>query len=599
MVALRASSSVVEPATYVNSARVTGFEFGRDKCWFTLSIIPDYPQKDEQCAEPYTVHRLFSDFQYFASYLGLECAKYAEKPPKLTARKRILSSKNSHAERRTDDINEYLSRVFELPLNIRNSTCFAEFFGLWESDMSDLSGTAPTSIDLGSATIPVVSSVIEAFDSLKLEGLPSESPRTSLQRSNTLTSCVSEPPLKLAPWNVRHMTTKEKAAWQSKESTLIRSYSCRTATSDNVTIITPFVRIKVILNAENIVNILVARNISYDDLRKRIFEKFCENQAFKLEDFESVVLAYKRDNSIVVIATNEDLRGLIVDQIDKYVIYLPSSKLLDEFFWMREVADLNTPTGSEESYGRNRDSGYISYRSLSNESLRERYVQEGTHQGHRKQSSLSALRRQDSFGSLKRQSSLSSLHSVPMQNSSLRRQNTMASLHQKTMLASLRRQNSESMIRSKPKDLFDSQDKSRSPENSVKPAQNPSGDSAAIARRVIMLKVVLNSECCVVIPISSNISASALQEVITKAFVQAGYTKDRVYSLQLIHRTADSHFIAVESDEDVRAVVSSEESKSASNADSLSLYLFPRGILTSLRRSGIFLDIPLDAINVT
>ncbi|ORY05020.1 hypothetical protein K493DRAFT_377391 [Basidiobolus meristosporus CBS 931.73] len=415
---------------------------------------------------------------------------------------------------------EFLSWVFQLPLNIRNSTCFAEFFGLWESDMRDLSSSVPTSIDLGGATIPIVSSVIEAIDSLKLASLPSD-------------------------WNVRHMTTKEKAAWQSKESTLIRSYSCRPARSDNVTVITPF----------NIVNILVARSISYDDLRKQIFEKFCENQALKLEDFESVVLAYKLDNSIVVIATNDDLRGVIIDQIDKCVIYLPSSKLLDEFLWMREVADLNTPTGSEEISGRNRDSGYISYRSLSNGSLRERYFQEGSHQGHRKQSSPSALRHQDSSGSLKRHNSLSSLHSIPMQNSGLRRQNTMASLHQKTMLASLRRQNSESMIRSKPRDIFDNKAKSRGSERPVNLAQNSTGDSALIARRIIMLKVVLNSECCVVIPIPSNISASALQEVITKAFVQAGYTKDRVYSLQLIHRTADSHFIAVESDEDVRAIM--------------------------------------------
>ncbi|KAK9761979.1 hypothetical protein K7432_012702 [Basidiobolus ranarum] len=600
MVALRASSNLVEPASYIATARVTSYELRREKCWFALSITPDHSQESVSGLpnqEQYIVYRLFSDFKYFASYLTLECDKYAEKCPKLTTRKRILSSKSSHADRRVEDINNFLSLVFTLPLNIRGSTCFTEFFGLWESDLSQGALATSASIDFSKATIPTVSSVQEAFESFELENSPVSSARSSLQRSNTLASCasstVSEPPLKMAPWNVRHMTAKEKVVWQTKRSSLIRSYSCRSQRSGNVAVISPFVRIKVILNPENIVNILVPRNSSYDDLRKRIFEKFCENQAFKLEDFESVVLAYKRDNSLVVIATNEDLRDVLSDEIDKYTIYLPSAKLLDEFFWMREVAEISKTATSEKSTNSNRDSGYISYRSLSNESLRERFVQENPYQGHQKQKSLSALQRQNSFASLKRQNSLATLRNKSTQGSNLYRQNTMASLHQKTVLASLKRQNSEpSHFNTEPKEN-DSLDGDLT---------NTSEDSLTSKNRIFKLKVVLDSESCVVIPIPNNIAYSELERVIFKAFILAGYTTERLESLQLIYRTEDSHFLAVESDQDVRnliATVRLDEPIITPNIYSLSLYLFPRGILNSLRRSGILLDIPLDMIYVS
>ncbi|KAK9702674.1 hypothetical protein K7432_011125 [Basidiobolus ranarum] len=602
MVALRASSALVEPAAFVATARVVSYELRGEKCWFTLSIIPDnLDETTDECLShiPYVVYRLFDDFKYFVSYLTLECEKYAERPPKLATRKRILSSKTTHAGRKIEDLNDFLSGVFALPVNIRGSICFSEFFGLWESDLSESLAMTPISVDLSKATIPTVSTVQEAFESFELESSPSPASPNSLQRSNTVASYAysntSESPLKVAPWNARHMTIKEKAVWQTKRSSLIRSHSCRSNGSGSVAVIAPFVRVKVILNSDNIINIMVARNIPYDDLRKRIFEKFCENQAFKPEDFESVVLAYKRENSLIVIATNEDLRTVLVEGIDKYTFYLPSSKLLDEFFWMREVAEINKSVNASEHANDNRDSGYISYRSLSNESLRERFLHENSHKTQPKQNSFSSLHRQNSTP-LRRQNSLAAIRNVPQPGSYLRRQKTMAAIHQKAVITPLQHDNSET-------DPSTTASTLRREFISEKPTFYNSnmaqleGSSPSI---IFRLKVVLDSESCVVIPVRNDVTCSELKAVISKAFLQAGYSEERLESLQLIYRTMDSHFLTVENEQDVHSLISIVRlDERTPNISSLSLYLFPRGLFSSLRRGGVLLDIPLEMICVS
>ncbi|ORX96988.1 hypothetical protein K493DRAFT_300643 [Basidiobolus meristosporus CBS 931.73] len=604
MVALRASSTLVEPASFVAHAQVISYELRGEKCWFAMFISPlEQPDSLDEGpnTDPYIVYRLFSDFKYFISYLTQECARYEQRTPRLTSRKRILSSKTAHAGRVVHDLNEFLTPVLALPATIRSSICFSEFFGLWECDLTDPLPTTPISVDFSKATIPTVSTVQEAFEATEFE-TASVSTATfgPLHRSNTVGPCTtsnrSEPPLKVAPWNVRHMTDREKAVWRTKRNSLIRFNSCRSHGRGNAVVIAPFVRVKVILNSDNIINIMVARNIAYDDLRKRIFEKFCENPAFNPEDFESVVLAYKRENSLIIIASNDDLRSVLVDEINKYTMYLPSAKLLDEFFWMREVAEVHKSATEQETSPADRDSGYISYRTLSNESLRERFLYDSAHPMHK---SLS-LQRQNST-SLRRQNSLAAIRNAPLQNSHLRRQKTLASLHQKTVIASLQHEVNEAPHGMTDRPETNGRSTLQEPSSATVSFRLDSTESATPSKSVVFrLKVALDSESCVVIPVQNTVTCPELKALIFKAFLQAGYSEERLESLQLIYRTMDSHFLTVENEQDVRSLISIVRLDDGSRGvQSLSLYLFPRGLFSSLRRGGILLDIPLDMICVS
>ncbi|KAK9710670.1 hypothetical protein K7432_008289 [Basidiobolus ranarum] len=402
MAAVHITSPIVRHAPLLESAKITELDLRGETCWFVLTIVPlsaDNLSNPGTSTRSYKIFRRFEHFQYFANYIKVECKDSNCQVPKLKIRKRLLFSKNLYAERRKEDLNRFLLKIFQLPLKVKSSLCFAEFLGIWKGDLKenrlDSVSLAPKLDYLDEESSSEVKKIVvttsrkstaatdkEALipshcppirsDSLKqTTSNLNQEPRPYLkqrkestedivcaepnvQRAKTcLTKSLSShnmmsspwnnlektPSLKVAPWNIRHLTPKEMFTLEDKRQSLTRSHTYTLGIRRSMHFISPFIRIKVLLNSEHIITFLVPRNVQLDEMRRRISEKIKKSGIDEFVQEDGIIPCYKYDNKLVIVATNEDLRRVLVDNRDKFVFYLPSNNLLEEFFWMREVME--------------------------------------------------------------------------------------------------------------------------------------------------------------------------------------------------------------------------------------------------------------------
>ncbi|KAK9710231.1 hypothetical protein K7432_008554 [Basidiobolus ranarum] len=661
MAAVHITSPIVKHAPLLASAQITGLDLRRETCWFVMTVVP-FPEDTKEdyhyLEGSYKIFRRFEHFQYFANYITVECNNSNCQVPKLKTRKRLLFSKMLYAERRKEDLNGFLTKIFQLPLKVRSSLCFAEFLGLWKGDLKENGFNETTfshKIDyLGRELSPEAKKITTAplISSNKLnqdlsnqrphirnhphkqrcqerkksylqqhqyqqqqqqQQLPEQNrPRlesrqnsermvnsdASVQRAKT---CLANslqshytmstpwnnlrktPSLKVAPWNIRHLTPKEMLALEDKRQSLARSHTYTLGAKRSMHFVSPFIRAKVIFNSEHIINFLLPRNIQLDELRQRVFAKFNKSGITEYDREEMIVLCYKRDNKVVIVATNEDLRKIIVDNTDKFTFYLPSNNLLEEFFWMREVIEI------QESF----------------------LKRQGTH--HSNKSTVE----QNEKPSQRRESH-------ELQRASSRRQTALVSLQKQNTLANFRKNelttSNRNSVTTKAKTLSgsyrarrvrhsDRQGRRKGKLEKTSPTESPSlpeeSDSYQLDNAVTeqkILKIVLDSDNSMNLNLHENILYQDLRQLVIEKFRNLDCSLESLKTSHLTYKTGEVELVHLASQDEMSKLfialssVKTLEEKQPSSKQTL--YLLPEQLFTSLKKEVLSLSVPVTASEV-
>lgn len=343
----------------ITTATVISFEKRSDqKIWYTIRVEPLATKK-------YFISRKYEDFSQFSQKLHdrFNTTKYragSRLPPKIKNRLQLLpTSKQIHAQR-VQELNQFLSILFQKQSIITDSYIVLEFFdnnsmmmtpplspdekmeedGAEEQEnnnttsrwkrlrctsflaRSNATGAAPPS--------PTSSSSTAGLSSLCSQAANRIIPSWNRSNHSSTTSCTPQPSLSTPTSNKKHMTTiqqqrqSKQALKKSKSSIGIYSslqqeqpqHPLDYDNSNGNMMITPSIsssissinqhqhqhqikttiKIKVIYDVDNIIVIQVPRTITLEDLRSRIAQKFSDPGMGSTVQQEEFVLLFS-DNS--------------------------------------------------------------------------------------------------------------------------------------------------------------------------------------------------------------------------------------------------------------------------------------------------------------
>ncbi|ORY00082.1 hypothetical protein K493DRAFT_299071 [Basidiobolus meristosporus CBS 931.73] len=632
MAVVNITSPIIRHAPLLASAQITGIDIRREACWFVITVIPFPEEKGDyqQLNGSYKIFRRFEHFQYFANYIQVECNSSNCQVPKLKTRKRLLFSKLLYAERRKEDLNVFLMKVFQLPLKVKSSLCFAEFLGIWKGDLKEngLDETFTPKIDylgreLSSEANKITAAPVapgdnfdQNFDLLTqrphvrnhphkqryherkkhtAEPLDKPKPRADLKRNSMEKTVLSDaavqraktclanslqshytmstpwnnlkktPSLKVAPWNIRHLTPKEMLALEDKRQSLVRSHTYTLGVRRSMHFVSPFIRVKVILNAEHIINFLVPRYIQLDELRQRVFGKFNNSGITDYDREEMIVLCYKRDNKVVIVATNEDLRKIIVNDTDKFTFYLASNNLLEEFFWMREVIEMQETLLKRHSTQHSKQPS-----GEQGKSSQQRKSQELQRASSRRQTALVSLQRQNTLANFRKTGLTSSTATNHNRNS-----------------FSVKTRSSTGSYRARRVRHTDRQYKKKSKEKSglseaVSLVEEP--DEYQIDQPIY--EITLDAESSMHLNIRPNIHYNDLHQLVVKEARLSNNSFER----RLTYRTSDAELVHLASKEELAKLFTTlahDDDGERLVATKQTLYLLPSNLFARLQQETV------------
>ncbi|CAO3623579.1 unnamed protein product [Mucor hiemalis] len=337
-------------STPITRATVVSFEKKQSdqKIWYTIRVEPLASKK-------YFISRRYEDFSQFSQklYDRFNTTKYragSRLPPKIKNRLQLLpTGKQIHAQR-VQELNQFLSVLFQKQSIVTDSYIVMEFFGnmptpkieMMEEDgdeQENINVNAPTSrwkrlrctSFLGRSPPSPTSTTSTSSTTANLSSLCSQAANKIIPSWNRNNAVATPQPSLSTPThsNKRHLMTlqhqqtqqhqpvqglkKSKSSLGIYSSTLQhpldtdnRSMTITPSISSSITTTTSTghrhqikstIKIKVIYDVENIIVIQVPRSITLEDLRSRIAQKFSDPSMGGTVHVEKEVVLLFSDNS--------------------------------------------------------------------------------------------------------------------------------------------------------------------------------------------------------------------------------------------------------------------------------------------------------------
>ncbi|KAI8064327.1 uncharacterized protein B0P05DRAFT_554991 [Gilbertella persicaria] len=345
-------SPLITPAKLapnIELATVISYEKRQDqKIWYTIKV-------ESKETKAYLIGRRYEDFAHFSQKLHDHFSKVragSRLPPKIKNRLNILpTSKQQHAQR-ADELNQFLSMLFQKQLtSITGSYLVLEFFGIQKSDLvayerkfeeickqmtnehvpptpqpsqsqrpfdskwkrlrctSFLAKSPPSTTNLSSLCSQAANKIMPSWHRNHSTPQPSFSTpvvldvssksmpngyrpaRAPLKKSKSSLCIITESQEQLPPLPVHPLSEKSPVSSIASSHVSVSTHAT-TVDSPKSTI-----KVKVIYDVDNIVVIQVPRSITLSDLRSRIQQKFSDPTMEGCVHLNAVDLLYSDSSS--------------------------------------------------------------------------------------------------------------------------------------------------------------------------------------------------------------------------------------------------------------------------------------------------------------
>jgi hypothetical protein len=278
----RPNNSIIKHT--IHSASVISFEKRLDqKVWYLIQIQP-------QTHKPYVISRKHEDFAQLSLSLHERFNKRAGSrllPPKIKSRLNILPvSKQLHIQR-AEEINQFLSLLFQTQSIVTESYMVLEFFGVQKSDDEDKENVPDPNMSRWKRLRCTSFLARSPPSSTALSSLCSQAANKIMPSWRSHSSTNPQPSIS-TPTTTRYRSDSKEGLKKSKSTTSVGHHPLQESPNSSVasSTIVPSpssssqlkstIKIKVIYDVDNIIVIQVPRNITLVELRSRIAQKFSD-----------------------------------------------------------------------------------------------------------------------------------------------------------------------------------------------------------------------------------------------------------------------------------------------------------------------------------